>query len=57
MAAVNDWILISVAGAGYIAVELAGILHALGTCVSLACRGEGVLRNGFDPLIQKALNK
>ena len=45
-----------VVGAGYIAVELAGILHTLGTKVDLACRGEGVLRHGFDPMIQDVLN-
>jgi len=45
-----------VVGAGYIAVELAGILNALGTRTSLACRGEGVLRHGFDPMIQKVIN-
>lgn len=35
----------------------AGILHTLGTKVALACRGPGVLRHGFDPLIQEVLNK
>ena len=42
-----------VVGAGYIAVELAGILQALGSSVSLAVRGAGVLRHGFDPLVQE----
>jgi len=46
-----------VVGAGYIAVELAGILQALGTAVSLACRGKGVMRHGFDPMIQQVLNE
>jgi len=46
-----------VVGAGYIAVELAGILQTLGSTISLACRGAGVLRHGFDPLIQEVLNK
>lgn len=45
-----------VVGAGYIATELAGILHALGSAVSLACRGEGVLRRGFDPLVTEMVN-
>ena len=45
-----------VVGAGYIAVELAGILNALGTATTLACRGEGVLRRGFDPMVQEVLN-
>lgn len=41
---------------GYIAVELAGILNALGTRTTLACRGDGVLRHGFDPIVQEVLN-
>jgi len=45
-----------VVGAGYIAVELAGILQALGSSVSLAVRGAGVLRHGFDPLVQEIIN-
>ncbi|GAB6028233.1 hypothetical protein CHUAL_002422 [Chamberlinius hualienensis] len=39
-----------VVGAGYIGVELAGILNALGSKVTLAIRGENVLRT-FDSLI------
>eukprot|EP00966_Prymnesium_polylepis_P079819 1849865-Prymnesium_polylepis.1 len=46
-----------VVGAGYIAVELAGILNALGTATTLACRGPGVLRHGFDPMVQQVLNE
>ena len=46
-----------VVGAGYIAVELAGVLNALGTETALACRGGGVLRRGFDPLVQRVLNE
>eukprot|EP00808_Paulinella_micropora_P004350 g68799.t1 len=42
-------------GAGYIAVEMAGILHALGTDTSLAFRGETVLRHGFDPFVVETL--
>ena len=45
-----------VVGAGYIAVELAGILQALGSSVSLAVRGAGVLRHGFDPLVQESIS-
>jgi len=45
-----------VVGAGYIAVELAGIFNALGTSTSLVCRGAGVLRHGFDPMIQEVVN-
>ena len=33
--------------------ELCGILNAFGTQTTLACRGEGVLRHGFDPLVQQ----
>jgi glutathione reductase (NADPH) len=40
-----------VLGAGYIAVEMAGILHALGSTTDLLCRGGSVLRHGFDPFI------
>lgn len=34
-------------GAGYIAVELAGVLNALGSDTSIFCRKDGVLRT-FD---------
>lgn len=43
-----------VVGAGYIAVELAGIFNTLGTETHLLIRGETVLRN-FDHDIQKVL--
>ena len=46
-----------VVGAGYIAVELAGILNAMGTETTLSCRGAGVLRHGFDPMVQQVLNE
>ncbi len=45
---------VAVVGAGYIAVELAGVFRALGSEVSLLIRGETVLRN-FDDLIQTSL--
>uniref|UniRef100_T1JP73 Glutathione reductase n=1 Tax=Strigamia maritima TaxID=126957 RepID=T1JP73_STRMM len=45
-----------IAGAGYIAVELAGILHALGSDVSLIIRGEKILRN-FDQMISTTLTE
>jgi len=45
----------AVLGAGYIAVEMAGIFHGLGTETSLFCRGETVLRRGFDPFIVETL--
>jgi len=45
---------VAVIGAGYIAVELAGVLHELGTDTTLVCRGDAPLR-GFDDLIQATL--
>lgn len=45
---------VAVVGAGYIAVELAGIFNALGTETHLLIRGETVLRT-FDPTIQETL--
>ncbi len=47
---------VGVVGAGYIAVELAGVLHGLGSEVSLFTREENVLRT-FDPMISIALKK
>lgn len=47
---------VAIIGAGYIAVELAGIFKALGTKVKLFCRGDSLLRS-FDPMIQKAVEK
>jgi glutathione reductase (NADPH) len=38
---------VAIVGSGYIAVELAGVLHALGADVTLFARGERLLR-GFD---------
>jgi glutathione reductase (NADPH) len=43
-----------VVGAGYIAVELAGIFHALGTETTLMVRHNEPLRN-FDQLIRETL--
>jgi glutathione reductase (NADPH) len=45
---------VAVIGAGYIAVEFAGIFNALGTETHLFIRGETVLRT-FDPTIQEVL--
>lgn len=45
---------VAIIGAGYIAVELAGIFKALGTNVKLFCRGDSLLRS-FDPMIQKTV--
>jgi len=45
---------VAVVGAGYIAVELAGIFHTLGSEVHLMIRHEKVLRT-FDPIIQDTL--
>lgn len=45
---------VAVVGAGYIAVELAGVLNALGSETHLIIRGDKVLRT-FDPSIQDVL--
>ncbi len=47
---------VAVVGAGYIAVELAGMLNALGSDVTLVVRRDGVLRN-FDPLLRELLTE
>ncbi|KAG5652018.1 hypothetical protein H0H81_006600 [Sphagnurus paluster] len=45
---------VAVIGAGYIAVELAGIFNTLGSETHLIIRGETVLRT-FDPTLQETL--
>lgn len=45
---------VAIVGAGYIAVELAGMLRSLGAQVTLILRGEHLLRS-FDSLIRDAL--
>lgn len=45
---------VCIAGSGYIAMELAGLLHALGAEVTVAIRRERVLRD-FDVLLGEAL--
>ncbi|MGL4473217.1 MAG: glutathione-disulfide reductase [Shewanella sp.] len=45
---------VAVVGAGYIAVEVAGVLHALGSETHLFVRKHMPLRN-FDPLLSEAL--
>jgi glutathione reductase (NADPH) len=45
---------VAVIGAGYIAVELAGIFNTLGTETHLIIRGKTVLRT-FDPTLQETL--
>eukprot|EP01039_Chlorochromonas_danica_P004047 gene4047-4425_t len=47
---------VAVLGAGYIAVELAGVLHSLGSETNLFCRKETVLRS-FDPMLSEHLVK
>ena len=47
---------VAVIGAGYIAVELAGVLNALGTKTSLFVRGNNALRT-FDSMLQSALDE
>lgn len=44
----------AVVGAGYIAVELAGVLHALGSATHLFVRNEAPLRH-FDPMLSETL--
>ncbi|WP_454691248.1 glutathione-disulfide reductase [Achromobacter aloeverae] len=44
----------AVVGAGYIAVELAGVLHALGSETHLFVRQDSALRN-FDPMLRETL--
>lgn len=45
---------VAVVGAGYIAVELAGVFNSLGSETHLIIRGETVLRN-FDPSLSETL--
>lgn len=45
---------VAVVGAGYIAVELAGVMHSLGTETHLAVRGDRPLRN-FDEMLSTTL--
>lgn len=43
-------------GAGYIAVELAGVMNALGVETHMFIRGDTFLRN-FDPMVQETMTK
>ncbi|MFR9721417.1 glutathione-disulfide reductase [Aeromonas diversa] len=45
---------VAVVGAGYIAVEIAGVLHALGSETHLLVRKHAPLRS-FDPMVQETL--
>ncbi|KAF5534484.1 glutathione reductase [Fusarium napiforme] len=47
---------VAIVGAGYIAVEFAGMLNALGTETHLFIRHDTFLRN-FDPMIQESVTK
>lgn len=47
---------VAVVGAGYIAVEMAGIFNSLGADTNLFVRFDGVLRN-FDNLVRETLHK
>jgi glutathione reductase (NADPH) len=47
---------IAIVGAGYIAVEMAGMLNAVGVEVHMFIRGETFLRS-FDPMIQKTMTE
>jgi hypothetical protein len=46
---------VALIGGGYIAVELGGVLHGLGSDTSLFIRGETALRQ-FDPMIRTHLD-
>ncbi|MBC8068563.1 MAG: glutathione-disulfide reductase [Deltaproteobacteria bacterium] len=46
---------VTIVGAGYIAVEFAGIFHGAGAAVTVLSRGDGVLR-GFDEDLRKHLD-
>ena len=47
---------IAIVGAGYIAVEIAGMLNAVGVEVHMFIRGQTFLR-AFDPMIQETMTK
>lgn len=47
---------IATSGAGYIGVEMTGMLHALGTKTHFFIRGDKLLRT-FDPMVQDAVTK
>lgn len=47
---------IAIVGAGYIAVEMAGMLNAIGVEVHMFIRGETFLRT-FDPMVQDVMTK
>lgn len=47
---------IATSGAGYIGVEMSGMMHALGSDVHFFIRGQKLLRT-FDPLIQDTVTK
>jgi glutathione reductase (NADPH) len=47
---------VAIVGSGYIAVELAGIFHALGSRVTVFARRDRVLR-GFDSMLSEALHE
>jgi glutathione reductase (NADPH) len=47
---------IATSGAGYIGVEMTGMLHALGTETHFFIRGQKLLRS-FDPMIQDVVTK
>jgi len=48
---------IVIAGAGYIALEFAGIFHGLGTKVTIIHRGREVLSDGFDESLRKHIRE
>ncbi len=48
---------VGIIGAGYIAVELAGVLHGLGSDVTVFCREDEMLEGKFDPMISSTLTE
>ncbi|KAF2839240.1 glutathione reductase [Patellaria atrata CBS 101060] len=47
---------VAIAGSGYIAVEFAGVLNAIGVEVHMFINGETILRK-FDPMVQNTITK
>ncbi|KAJ2907113.1 Glutathione reductase [Zalerion maritima] len=48
---------VAIVGAGYIAVEFAGMFKSFGVDVHLFLRYDNALRKGFDPMISESLTK
>jgi glutathione reductase (NADPH) len=48
---------VGIIGAGYIAVELAGVFHHLGSDVTIFCREDEMLEGKFDPMLSSAITE